>query len=80
MLDYGHLYLKMKHFYGHVLKTNQRAYANYEAIGAVITGNEGDRSFMLELNDYSLNNPLVAKARAMLVSYFKCSAQIAVVQ
>ena len=80
LLDYGHLHLGIKHYYGHVLKSNKRAYANYEAIGAVITGSESDKSVTLELTNYSLNMPAVVRAHKLLVNYFKCSEQIEIIQ
>jgi RimJ/RimL family protein N-acetyltransferase len=54
MLDFGFYVLGLQTIYGHVLKTNVRAEANYRRLGFRLTGSD-ERSFFEEatMDDYS---------------------------
>lgn len=66
MLDFGYFVLGLKSIYGHVLKSNTRAEANYRRLGFRLTGSD-ERSYFEEatVDDYS---PKAVKMRDALQS------------
>jgi hypothetical protein len=62
-----------------VLKSNVRAYTNYQAIGAEIIYDESAHSVMLALKNYSTKGLKIIKAKNLLERYFGTNAEVMVV-
>jgi RimJ/RimL family protein N-acetyltransferase len=80
LMDFANKHYGITHFWGPVLKSNQRAYSMYQQIGAVLLPSDNPESIIADMPGYSPSLPAVERARKLLVSYFKCSGQIEIGQ
>jgi RimJ/RimL family protein N-acetyltransferase len=78
LLEFGYQHLGICNYYGHVLKSNVRAYTNYQAIGAEIIYDESAHSVMLALKNYSPEGLKIIKAKNLLERYFGTKAEVMV--
>lgn len=79
LLEFGYQYLGVCNYYGHVLKSNRRAYTNYIAIGAEVSHDESEHSVMLSLKNYAPEGLKIKKAKDLLERYFGTKAEVLVI-